>query len=1524
VSKNLRFRGIHAAYEGNRGFIEVQMNSPVDLKGIDPFVEIEPALKHAFDSHGSNLRIIGDFEPGQRYRVVLKEGLPAGAAGTLEKEITRAVWFSDKPKSLNFAFDGGYLSPQGLLKVPLRSINVEEAKLSIRRLYDTNIVEYVLRSDDSDPAILATDLLEHQVSLEGERNEETETLVDLKSLLKGDPRGVYGLTVRASDKYWRRDRAVIVVTDLGLSARLSKDHALVWATSISTARPASGIQVVIYSDHRQKMGEGTTDINGLAEMRLKPLPAGEEAALVIAQGDDELSYLNLSRSSRSRGSAASSGRPYLSQGYEVFASVERGVYRPGDKVLLSALIRGVRWETPESFPLDIVVGKPRGGQLLKLTKMGDRTGRILVDFEVPQSAPTGRYPVSFHLPGKGESLGEASFLVADYVPHTLRMVLEAPPDPLPVSRPFEIKAHVEHLFGESASGLTVSYRERLAGVPFKIEVPRFKTRAAVQAEIEVEVLEPGGRALSEQIIRRLDPWDFYLGVERPVVSVPVGAPCAFQLAGVTPAGKALAGQKHFKASLYRITYSNVLRRSNDGRYEYEWTRHEKLVTASEGSLEEGRAAPLLTPEHPGQHRMVVECERGCPVTLDFHVIGPGASWAVEDPEELQLKLDKKQYRPGDVAKLFVSAPFGGTALICVESDRVLDRRVVEIVDGEGTQEFVVDAGWRPNVYITATLIRPVEPEDDWKPHRASGVVRLDVDCGDRRLDITVESPPTARPDREIEIAFHVTSGGQPVPDAALIVAAVDEGVLALTRFSTPAPWDFFYAARRLGVREFDMFSRLAPELNRWKTGKQPKAGGGGRRAEEGPGEMDLTRRLSPIQVKRVKTVVLYEGRLVTDSSGTARAAFKIPGYLGELRIMAMAAADNRFCSVYQPLPIKSPLMFRASWPRFLAPDDEFEIPVTIFNKTKQDGEVKLALSLEGPIQVARELPGSVPVPAGEERTAFVHLRATGIGKAAGRITVSLGGEEYSESVELPVRPPASFSRHGETVMIDGGKDAQITVGGDFFPGTAKCSVVLAGSPLVELTGVLHDLLRYPYGCVEQTVSKLVPLVYLSDLAGMMDPETVGEDEIDELMRLGFLRLRMMQTYSGGLASWIGQSEAYPWGSLYAADLLVEARKAGHEVPEDLLDSLLDYANTHLNSWAREKDDHGQVSRFGEAAYACYVLARAGKPSHTWMASLEEILRESREQEYFLPVSGRFHLAAAYMTLGESAAAKEFIADARSLVEERQSGGYLNSPTREAAIMLSILLDVDPESDQIPALADRLRKGVRVGAWGTTQENAFVLMALGKYARRLGPPPNADITVTMPDGSARTFQAKEGLHVEDLSPGQSITARLNGEGKVYAFWRAEGVPRAGGVKEEDSGFSIRRAFCDIHGNQVAPNELKQGQLYQVRLVITADRSIQNIVISDLLPAGLEIENTALEGSARLGARDETRWLSVDHLERRDDRLLLFVHVQGGEQSEFRYTVRAVTAGTFTLPAVEASCMYDPGLYSVHGRGEITVQ
>jgi uncharacterized protein YfaS (alpha-2-macroglobulin family) len=1113
-------------------------------------------------------------------------------------------------------------------------------------------------------------------------------------------------------------------------------------------------------------------------------------------------------------------------------------------------------------------------------------------------------------------------------------------------------------------------------------LPRLSPPAALTATITATIKELGGRGVSAHRDVTVHPYPHYLGIRPESEGYgAVGVPMNFAIAAVLPDGRP-AELADLVWQIERVEWDSVLVRDSSGYYRYE--SKERTVVETEGrvSLAAGCGQVAFTPKAYGAYRIrladratttrpTTGAAPSAPTTqhapptahpaasCDFYVSGRDwayAPWAMAKPEALELTTDRARYRPGEGARLIVKSPFPGTLLLTVESDRV--RSVQVLAMSANTAEFTIPVRdeYRPNVFVAATVVRAVDPNATWAAHRAFGIIRLGVDCEFKRLAVDLAPPAEMRPKSRLTVPLRVRDlDGRPAR-ARLTLAAVDEGICSLTAFRTPDPWAFFYGDRRLAVETMDLYSRLMPENQRLTPDKSSAPGGDGGGAEDGYDP----RRLSPVSVQRVKPVALWSGWVQADDEGNASVSFDVPQFVGELRLMAVAHDGDRFGSAAAPVKVKSPLLVQSSFPRFLAPGDQFEVPLTVFNQTTDDGSVDLRLTLTGPLRfsatttaasrpftspgahrVPRERglefpasPGDAPsedsrtftlsIPASGQAVLRVRLKAAEeVGQATVALSASLGAERFDESTEIPVRPAAPLTAVVGSGSVAAGQGARLTLPADFFPGTARYKLLFAGEPNLHLAGGLQYLLRYPYGCVEQTTSSCFPLLYLGDLAQWVEPGLASPGQIEHYVQSGIARVLSMQSHSGGFAYWPGYQNADIWVTCYAGQLLVEARTAGYSVPNEPYDQLLAFLAQQLDrpidagdlSASAADRRARELAALERKAYACYVLALGGKPSASWMTRLEEVEKD-------LSPTARAHLAAALAAAGRVDRAATLIgATLPSFDTRTETGGHLHSPARDCALFLSALIDVQPKSPLIPTLVTQLENQRVTGYWSTTHGSAMALVALGKYARlRAKDPPNYTATVEPPGAAAFILTQGDKRYLDGDLGGKPVRVAVQGAGALNYFWFAEGVPRSGQVEEHDRGIEVRRRFLDRKGQPLQQKPLKQGDLVVVELTLTARQTIDNLVITDLLPAGLEIENPRLETTdARTGLATSSY---AERVDMRDDRLILFTRVGDGTW-RYTYVTRAVTAGGFRLPPVQANAMYDPALASCHGAGWIEI-
>jgi hypothetical protein len=1538
---------------------QARFTQPVELDSAATFVSVEPAVAFTVEPldwwQGGGFRLAGDFKPGAIYTVTLKEGLRSTRGLPLQDPIERVVQCPDRPPGLRMATTGRYLSPRGSLQIPVSAVNLKECSISIRPVFANNLVQLAHRDVGQDGYYgpltegLDGEALDLPRPIVSAPNEEARFLVNVRDWTGPEPRGVYCLNLRSERTGSTRD--LLVITDLGLAARVADGEVRVWVNSLRAAEPVAGAEVVLYGENNQEISRTVTDDSGLATLSC----AAEDRPFVItALKDGDLSYLDLLRTAVHPDDTPD-GAAYLAAGaVEAAVFTDRGVYRPGERVFLQALVRDAKLNAPEPFPVLFRVRKPDGRVFKDFPVTLDRLGSAQVEGTLPEYLPTGRYELELVLPGTFTVLGSTAVALEDFVPPQIRVTLEPPAERQAAGQPLNFSVRGEHLFGRAADGLKaegyVTFRaapfapDGWKGWSFGDEEKPFSTisrplgakrldgsgravfsadnsaawrpPAAILAVQQVTVTEASGRAVTAYGSTRLDLYPFYIGLRLPVEGIlRTGESCPLSLIGVAPDGQPVVEPGSLLIRLARVDWTSALRRNRAGSYE--WSSERRLTVVRGDTLTVGgeRAEWAFTPDRPGEYVVQVsDPASGASSSLRFTAAAPDqkwVEWSREKPDRVGLELDRKVYQPGDTARLLIQAPFSGTALLTVESDRVLEQRVIRMEKNTAEIEIPVRADFAPNVYCAVTLLRPATAESVWSAHRAAGAICLSVEPPDRRLQVALETPSVARPQAPLPVRVTVRDSAGAPATGEVTVLVVDEAICGLTAMETPDPLRVFLGQRRPGVAGFDLYGELMPVLEDAVTGVS-LAGG--------DAESALLKRLNPIRANRFKPVALWQSRLVLDAAGQAAAQVDLPEFSGTLRVMAVAYNAAQVGSAAAAVKVKRALIVQPSLPRFLAPGDSAFARVEIFNESGRATGVRLRIACGGPLQ-ALESEKTFDLAAGESRCIEMPLRAGDTpGKALCTLEVEGASETYRETIELAVRPGSGLRVQSVWRRLEAGESLDLEAPADWIPDTLSRDVWVSGEPALKLGRALDYVMSYPYGCLEQTVSGAFPLLYAADLAHRILPKSAARTDLAGFVQAGILRVLSMQRADGSFSLWPFERSADRSASLYAAHFLAEASRAAYPVPADRLDAALNGLRTRLDRETVSDATPGNeawADDMQERAYACHVLAIAGRPDPGWNARLRELAPRLR-------FAARVHVASALLLSGEPRQATELLRTLGLPTERpRETGGLLNSDVKDAALLLSAWLDVEPENPAVDQMAQWLDRRQRDGHWGSTQDNAMALLALGKRARRFPSEARpAQGVLTLEGGAQRALTSTQELHLA-FAPGEAGALRIanQGPGPLFVGIRLEGIARVS-EPETDQGLAVRRTFFDFRGEPLDPADLPQGEGFVIRLTLDPQgRALDNLVVEDLLPAGWEIEN------ANLATAQQFDWIleksdAFRHRDARDDRLLLFSGPIR-EVRHFHYIVRAVNPGSFLLPPVTAACMYDPEIRSVSGGGRAEV-
>ncbi|MDL2291396.1 hypothetical protein LJC09_04765, partial [Desulfovibrio sp. OttesenSCG-928-F20] len=928
------------------------------------FISVSPNLPYTIDEYGSGLVFGQGLEPGMKVDVSLEPGLTDSAGRVLKER--RAVSFNvpDYNGAVRFAEQGSFLTPLFGSRVAVNVINVDQVNVSLRRQYDNNLPFMALEPDDRAKNMMR-DMAFKEIAIKGlTHNQAQRRAIDLEALAEGR-RGVFMLTLDALAKkadpntgesylqYCGDAQRLVVLTDIGVSARVFPSGITVLATGISSAQPIGDAAVKVYSRSNQLIARGFTDADGVfVHQRERVWEDQLDPYIVTVQtGQDnevDMTFLPLSYDT---------GLPqedpallyYLEYGCEAFVYTPRGVFRPGEQVDLKTFVRDENHQAPEPFPVLFKVISSRGVEVAANVATLSEEGGAACSFTLPASAPTGLYTANVEIPGnEGATLGSMSFSVEDFVPPRLEVNLKPEKEAIEAGQNLAADLSGRYLFGAPGAGLDyeLGYRvwadqfeaEDFAGYSFGDAEKSFDSQinleymtgvlpesgeqrldfvppadwaeapTVLQALLVAAVREDGGRWVNRTASLRYFPTPWLLGLKPDGENFSPGKELAVDVAAVSPEGQIVeSGPLRAEISLIQGNWHTVYR---NNRYVY--TYDERFIPLHNAALpaDSGRARLSYTPAQPGQYLVRVLSQDGAiAASCRVNVYGDAGQALAEGTgrmDQVELSLDKDEYRAGETARLAVKAPFAGTLLLGLEKGAQISTRVINMDAPGAVLDIPVTEGMDPNITITASVIRPVRGENrEWHSHRAFGTTALVMSKKPHRLEVSLAAPEKALPLAPVSVPFTVTDEqGVPV-EGEFSVALVDEGILSLTGFITPDPLDFFMGRRRATGYSYDAFDALLrPEA---KATPLLKPGGGGPMAAAGAYQGSLG--TQPVFLAAFAPVVK------TDANGQGEVQFDVPEYSGKGRVMIVGASGGRFASGEAPVRFARDLVLEASAPR---------------------------------------------------------------------------------------------------------------------------------------------------------------------------------------------------------------------------------------------------------------------------------------------------------------------------------------------------------------------------------------------------------------------------------------------------------------------------------------------------------------------------------------------------------------------------------------------------------------------------------
>ena len=1523
------------------------------------YIRLTPAVKPSINATGTSLCITG-LEYNKEYSLRLRQGLPAEDGDSLGRPVEVTVAFGDKPSYVGFAGDGVILPRLEADGLAIETVNIDRVEIDIFRVSDRALARkqlvsgetiaednyyYVYGAEDGEDG--GVNVYSGKIDVAEIANETVTTVIPFGSVLPTLKAGAYFVRVKDnSNGVEERRRAQtwrwILYTDLGLSTYSSSEGVDVFVRSLETGKPVQNVALELIASNNDSLARATTDNNGRARFEKAAINGDFPLTpkMIMAYGPkQDFAAIDLTRTPLDLSERDIAGRAAPSS-VDGFVYLDRGIYRPGEKAHVTALMRDDTGRAIDR-PMTLSIYKPNGSLAFQNRFETSVIGSASADYVLPTSAPRGIWRAVMKVDGAG-NVGETSFSVEDFVPQRLEVNLDIDDEtPMLSGDVRDIVVESRYLYGAPASDLTVesevrlrvdpnpfpdhkSYRfgvsdarfdERFFAldkaitdgngktlVPLKLEKLAATIGSPLRADLVVGVVEPGGRAVRESARIPVRPAERYVGLRLADGKPSFGQNEVAKLEALLleRTGEIASGEVEWK--LVEEDYWFDWYRQ-DGRWR--WRRSYKDILVAEGRDTANGEGPVSIERtlEPGSYRLAVtDVKTKIRSDIRFYVGWRSNQAGADSPDQATLTLTSKEVVPGARARLFLDPPYAGEVIVAVATDRVHSVRRLKVEEGGREINIDTDPTWGTGFYVLATVVTPRDAVSRPVPRRALGVAHVPFDLDDRKLSVALNAPELVRPRQMLSLPVQITGAGRG-EDVMLTLAAVDEGILRLTKFSSPDPVKHYFGKKRLGVELRDDYGRI---LNA-NLGAATRVGG------DSLGGEGLT-------VVPTKSVALFEGPIQLDDNGAGVVEVNLPDFNGELRLMAVVWSRAKLGSIAQPLTVRDPVPAQLALPRFLAPGDESVVTLLVDNVEGSDGDYDVAVTGKGPITASVE--ETLKLAEKEKTTRVIPFSASEVGIGSVGLSVS-GPNEFQVAREYPIQVRTPYFPETKVSISEVGPGEQLSVDkslvADFVPGSSAVSVSFSKLRGVDPGPLLDSLYRYPYGCTEQLTSSAMPLLFV-DVLG----EEVGRDEeraVRPRVQKAINKLLDRQAPRGEFGLWReGDGRASPWIGSYVTDFLYRAKEQGYAVPDDAMNRA--YAAleklSRIDRWAYVNyervaatgawsNDTTEQLRYRSAAYAYYVLARAGRADISDLRYFHDTLLETTVS----PLA-KAHIGAALNFVGDRSRSLNAFKEARASIGFENTGNYYQTSLRDVAGVLSLLADVQnaPELDGLASDFERLMKEPEALH---TQEKAFVLLATQSLLRRSG-----DIGLSRNgnaiDGNSPTHRFN--LSDDDLIDGTAF--QNEGEGPIFASVTVYGAPSTAPQPAYD-GFEIKKRFATRDGRPVDLNAVKQND----RLVVvlsgrpTGNR-LHPAIIADLLPAGFEIE-AVLKPEDGAGERQSGPYKWIGPISRpkiaeaRDDRFVAAIDLYR-KNFTLAYIVRAVSPGNFAVPGVVIEDMYRPGVFA----------
>jgi uncharacterized protein YfaS (alpha-2-macroglobulin family) len=1516
-----------------------------------PFVAVVGQDRPAVSANDKQLCVEG-LKHGERYAITLRAGLPSTVRETLAKTTEFTIFVRDRKPFARFSGKAYVLPRTGQRGIPVLSVNTGAVNLAVYRIGDRNLIETVLGYDfqrnlsKNDAEQLASErgskVWSGELAVEQKLNAEVVTAFPVDQVLTDLQPGVYAMTAAPKDAVTANDYDAqatqwFIVSDFGLTAYSAQDGIDVFVHSLASAQALPGTEVRLIARNNEVLAVKPSDANGRVhfDVGLTRGEGGQSPAAVIAAGKADYAFLSLKSPGFDLSDRGVAGRA-TPAGYDAFVYTERGVYRTGESVAITALLRDARGVAAPNVPITLVVERPDGVDYRRVVVPDQGLGGRSLVVPIVATAATGTWRVRAFTDPKRPSVGETIFMVEDYVPDRVEFDLATTAKILPRSGPVQMSVDGRFLYGAPASALELSgaitiaaakerpgfagysfgladdtvttVRQELTDLPptdaagkaaFPVALESVpETSRPLEATITVSMAESGGRAVERKLTLPVMTDAPMIGVKPAFsgLSLADGANADFDVVMAAPDGATIE-RKGLKYDLLRIDTTYQWYRQN-GQWNFEPVKRTERVSNGTLDAAAGKPARLSLPVKWGRYRLEITdpAANGAVTTVQFDA-GFYAESSADTPDLLEVALDKQSYQSNEAINVAVTAPTAGRLTLNVFTDRLVASQSQDVTAGTAKITLPVGKDWGTGAYLVATLRRPLDAPAQRMPGRAIGVQWFSIDRTARTLALDMKLPAQMKPDSALNIPIKI-GGLKAGEEARIVVAAVDVGILNLTNYKPPAPDDYYLGQRRLTAEVRDLYGQLIDGMQGVRGAIRSGGDiGGGELSGSPPAQAPLS---------------LYSGIVTVGADGTANVSFDIPSFAGSVRVMAVAWSGYKVGKASGDVVVRDSVVLTATLPRFLRTGDRGAIQVELDNVEGAAGDYSVTVSTDGPVKRDGEGPQNLALAAKARGRISVPVTAQGSG--TGAVTINIAGPNgfaQARGYALDVRPATQLLTRRTVRALAAGETLSLTrdLFADFVPGTGRVGLSVGLSTSLDVATLLTELDRYPFGCSEQITSRAVAMLYVNELASQA--RLAPDGEIDARIKDAIARLAARQGSNGSFGLWsVGGDD--PWLDAYVTDFLTRAKEKKFEVPAVAFQLAIDRLRNYVATAPEPNKDGGR-----ELSYALYVLARNGAAP---VGDLRYIA-DTKLNDLATPIA-KAQIAAALSMLGDKARADTVYLSALNAIAPQPTLDIgrtdYGSALRDAAALVTLASEGRAPQATITQAVARIDSARRLSTYTSTQESAWLVLAARSVAAQL----NA-ISLSV-NGEARQGAYYRNVSTDALA--QPMSVANSGAGTVQTVVSASGAPLTPEPAAE-RGFKIERVFHDLDGDFADIAKAKQNERFVVVLKVTeAQPQFGRIIVADYLPAGFEIDNPRLVSSGETGT---LAWIADAappvNAEFRDDRFSAAFERKADSPPVFSvaYVVRAVSPGRYALPQAKVEDMYRPDRFGRTATGVVEI-